>query len=219
MSKLYQDTTFTGEPKPVSMDNHAHAVEEDGDRFYNCTFDAAGASEALKSSKHWDILIAKGESRGGVEDCHDYVRGGWITVMNHTFIRGRARQDITIKGGFKGGAFRDNPGLLTIEAGNYSKYDAKAVYPDGRVLKASPLRCCRPPVRMCHVAVPPGSPKVKVRLFHSEPWTGDVVNVYLVPWPWLHRRIVALYFWIRATFWKEAHPVPEQEYWVDAREL
>jgi hypothetical protein len=215
----YRYAVFIGGPKPADQDNHAHAVESDNAEYIACDFDAAGAAEALKSSKKWHVLVAGGRSKGGVEDCHDFCRGGWLTISDHTYERGPAKQDVTLKSGFNGALFNRNPGLRLIEAGNYSKYDAKAIYPDGRVLKASPLRCCRPPVRRCHVTVPPGAPKVQVRLFHSEPWEGDVENIYLVPWPWLHRRIVALYFWARATFWKEIHPAPEEEYRIDPREI
>ena len=60
MSRYYTDTTFLGEPKPANLDNHAHAIEEDGDVFENCTFDANGASEALKSSLHSGWRVSGG---------------------------------------------------------------------------------------------------------------------------------------------------------------
>lgn len=215
----YAGTTFLGQPKVAGRDNAAHVVEADGDEFNGCIFDANGASEALKSSKHWGVFVFGGTSFGGVEDCHDYVRGGMFAVAMHTFVRGRAKQDVTVKGSFRGVTFDKCPGLRTIEAGNFSKYDAKAIYPDGRVVKASPFRCCRPPVRGGHVIAAPGEPKVTVRLFHSEPWTGDVINKPLVPWSPLHRFCVALYFWFRATFYKEQIPVPDAEFSLQPREL
>lgn len=219
MSNHYANTVFLGRPKPADMDNHAHAVEEDGDMFTHCTFDANGASEALKASRKWGVTIAGGKSIGGVEDCHDYVRGGDLLVEAHHFDRGRAKQDVTIKGGFRGAHFKRCTGLLLIEAGNYTKYDARAIYPDGREARALPWRCARPPMRGGHVSVAPEAGRAVVRLFHSEPWTGDVINRPLAPWWPAHRLLVSLYFWARATFFKEAHPAPAAEFNILPGEL
>lgn len=216
MSQHYRDTCFLGEPKPADMDNNAHGVESDGDIFENCTFDANGASEALKASLKWDVEVIGGRSIGGVEDCHDYVRGGNLNVRGHTFTRGKAPREVTIKGGFRNANFLECPGLRWIGAGDYTKYDAFVLTEDGRKLKASPFKCCRPPVRGGHVNVAPGQPKVWVMNFHTEPWTGDVRNIRL---PILHGFAVAIYFWARATFFKEKHPMPEAAHKLDPREI
>lgn len=216
MSQTYRDATFTGAPKPSGQDNHAHAVESDGDTFTDCTFDAAGASEALKASQKWGVRVIGGLSIGGVEDCMDFVRGGDLKVRGHQFARGKARQDVTIKGGFRGAEFIDCIGLRFIVAGDYTKYDAKAVMPDGRTVAAAPLRCCRPPVRGGHVDTFPGEPKVWVLNLHSEPWSGDVRNLRL---PLVHRFAVALYFWARAKFFKEALAPAPDAFRLDPREL
>lgn len=213
MSKTTIDQSFTGAPKPQGSDNHAYAVEEDGEALIRCTFDAAGASEALKSSKRWGITVVNGESRGGVEDCHDFVRGGNLFVEAHTFNRGSARQDVTIKGGFRGAHWVRCPGLRFIVAGDYTKYDARAVYPDGSVKSASPFGFARPPVRDCTVIHQPGAKRVIVLCLHSEPFRGDVINIRVPNF------LVAPYFWARATFWKEALAVPEEAFRIDPREL
>jgi hypothetical protein len=216
MSQYYRDTTFLGEPKPAGMDNNAHGVELDGDTFENCTFDANGASEALKASRKFGVKVLGGRSIGGVEDCHDYVRGGQLVVRGHEFKRGKAQRDVTIKGSFRGAQFLECPGLRFITAGDYTKYDLKAIYPDGRTVNASPTKCARPPVRECHVNVAPGQPKVWVLNIHSQPWTGDVRNIRL---PVGHALVVAFYFWARATFWKEKLPPAPEQFQLEAREL
>jgi hypothetical protein len=216
MSQHFKGQIFTGTPKPIDRDNNAHTVPEDGCVYDDCTFDANGASEGFKSSRKWDLEVDRGQSIGGVEDCMDLVRGGNLNVYRHMFHRRTARQDVTIKGGFRRAVFNECPGLRFIVAGDYTKYDAKAIYPSGRIEPARPFKCCRPPMREGHVNVAPGQPKVWVLNFHSEPWTGDVRNLRL---PIVHRLVVALYFWARAKFFKEINPANEADFILDPREL
>lgn len=212
----YFNETFRGEPKQPGRDNHAHAVEADGAQYFDCTFDANGASEAFKASRRWGVHVNGGTSRGGVEDCHDYVRGGDLNVVGHTFERGPAPRDVTVKGSFRNGVWNNCPGLRFIVAGDYTKYDLKAIYPDGTVRKARPWACARPPVRDCQAWSATRRPIIVLNL-HSEPWKGEVINLRL-PFAPLHRLVVATYFWVRSLFPEKLPPAPEQ-FVIDPREL
>jgi hypothetical protein len=206
-----EHATFRGEPKPAGRDNHAHVVPQDDVVYDRCVFDANGASEALKSSKRWGISVNGSVLRRGTEDCADHVRGGWIDYAGCTF-QGKGRK-LTIKGGVRTVLLINNRGLDLIVLGDYTKYDAKATYPDGREVKAGPFRLARPPVRNVTIATPSDEPRPWVICLHAERPFGDG-RVVQIPRP-----IVALYFWLRATLWKETQPVPAEEFHIDPREI
>lgn len=220
MTTVFENEFFQGAPKQDGIDNHAHVVPADDVVYRNCTFNPNGASEGWKSSGHWNIRIEGGATVGHAgEDKMDGVKGGGLVIDGHDFREATAPRDLTVKASYRDIRCESCPGLRVIEAGNYSKYDKQAIYPGGRVVKALPWRLARPPVRNGHVTAAPGEPKVIVRLYHSEPWTGDVINKPIVPWMPLHRLLIAFGFWARATFWKEKHPPLEEDFVLSPREL
>lgn len=209
---IIADQTFIGTPKQSGSDNHAHTpVRLDRPIIYiDCIFDAAGAAEALKFSRHWWIAIIGGESRGGVEDCIDITRGGHLYFYQHTFSRGPAKQDVTLKGGARSITFHDCRNLHLLVLGEYTKYDHHAIYPDGSKRRALPWQLARPPVRSVNI-INCGAPVVEC--IHAETPAGAcAVSTKFRPY-------AAPYFWARSTFFRETNPAPAAEFVVDPREL
>jgi hypothetical protein len=209
---IIEDQVFLGSPKVSGADNHAHTPERLNPGilllYRNCVFDARGASEALKFSRHWDIRVEDSVIIGGVEDCLDIVRGGNLTFERVTFTRNGAKQDVTLKGGALNISFIDCPGLRKIVLGDYTKYDPKAVLPDGTVKRITPFSLPRPPVRNVTVE---SAETVEVLQLHAHRPKG---NVKVTNLSWL----VAPYFWVRSMF-KETNPAPDEEFKLDVREV
>lgn len=216
---VVRDQVFTGAPKSAGSDNHAHTPERrDVPTVYvNCVFDANGASEAFKLSRHWWIACLGCTFRGGVEDAGvDIVRGGWLFFHGCTFERGRALRDATAKGGVKHVYFLECPGLNKIGLGDYTKYDAWALYPDGRRREAEPFGFARPPVREIHITG--GSPVVEC--YHVAPGAVRSATARVTyPLRFAGRDWTSTYFYGRARFFRETKPAPEAEHVVAPEEL
>lgn len=201
-----RNQTFVGTPKPDGADNHAHSPERGATNIFyqDCVFDANGASEALKLSRHWDIEVWGGKIIGGVEDGVDIVRGGNITFRNVLFeqVPGQ-QQDVTCKGSARNIGFHDCVGLKKLVFGQYTKYDLKAFYPDGHEKKAALTSYARPPTRDIVIARC-GDPVVET--WHSEVPSGAFRRAF---WP---HHIALLYFFLRSKFPEKLPPAPSEFY-------
>lgn len=210
--------TFTGEPKQAGSDNHGHTPER-SDRpiiYIDCRFAAGGASEALKLSRHWYVACIDCHLLGGAEEPLDICRGGDL------YFRGcdpesvpPGGRDLELKGSARRVTFDRCPNLRSLRVGMYSKYDARAVYPDGTVRVAELRRFARPPVRELRLI---DQNHIDVELWHAdEPIQfGDTQARIRRPIP---RWLVPAFFWIRAKFFRETNPVPAEEFHLDPREI
>jgi hypothetical protein len=210
------DENYTGSPKKEGQDNHAHEPREafgtaQDIEYQNCIFIANGASESLKLSAAWRVKVVGGTSYGGVEDCVDIVKGGDITFDRHQFVKGPARQCVTLKGGARRVRFIECKGLRRIVIGDYSKYDAHATYPDGKTVKASPFEFARPGVREVYIQTPEGEPLPEVLIWHGDkPDGGEPIKA--------PECITKVYFWIRSKF-REAIPADAGEFVIKPEEI
>lgn len=203
--------TFLGSPKPAGTDNHAHTPERGARNvdYVDCIFDARGASEALKLSRHWNIFFNRCLIMGGLEDNFDMVRGGYVTFQSCMFKRNGAEQNVTIKGSAKYVFFGNCTGLEKVVLGQYTKYDLKAYYPNTTVKKASLFNFARPPTREV-IFQRCGKPSVVC--WHADAPIGDV-RVTKLP-----DLLVRTFFYFRSKF-KEGKPPAPEEFALTEEEL
>jgi len=216
---VVRDQVFVGEPKGTGSDNHAHTPERrEGPTVYvNCVFNANGAAEGFKSSRHWWVACVGCRFLGAVEDGADVVRGGHLWFIECQFERGSAKRDVTVKGGALGVHFRNCTGLNKITLGDYTKYDLKAVYPGGKTKRAGLFSFARPPVRGVFIS-DCGSPVIEILHAEKPVVTGGTPR-FNYPARVLLRDWTDSYFFVRAKFFKEKNPPAEDEFKIDPREL
>lgn len=206
---------YRGEPEVVGADNHAHtpARQDEPIIYYDCMFIANKSSEALKLSRHWGVAFIDCYFVGGAEEPVDIVRGGDIFFDHCDWESEKPTgRDLTLKGGARRVTFRRCTNLRQLRLGDYTKYDAKAVYPDGRVKRAGLFTLARPPVRETRII---DCGPMEICCIHAErPIAGPECRVEELP-----RGAIAAYFWGRAKFFKETNPAPEEEFAIDPREL
>lgn len=208
--RLVDEARYVGAPKVAGADNHAFEprrdLGQDADILLrNCWFDASGASEAGKLPNCWRVRVVGGESTAGVEDNWDINRGGDITFDSHRFI-GLGRQHVTCKGGARRVMFLGCPGLEAIVLGDYSKYDAWAVYPDGQRRELGLFRPLpRPPVRDVVIVPARGAMLPEVSCWHARKPLGGRSSG--LRWPGI---VTYLYFYARGRWFKETMPAPAE---------
>ena len=66
-------------------------------RIENCTIDAGPVSEGLKLSYCHDVIVKDCTIIGGIEDCVDIVRGGFMLFENCRFVSNNTKHHFTIK--------------------------------------------------------------------------------------------------------------------------
>ncbi len=66
-------------------------------RIENCTIDAGPVSEGLKLSYCHDVIVKDCTIIGGIEDCVDIVRGGFMLFENCRFVSNNSKHHFTIK--------------------------------------------------------------------------------------------------------------------------
>jgi hypothetical protein len=212
MPTFVENQTFIGSSKQAGSDNHAHTPER-GARFINyvnCVFDANGAAEALKLSRHWDINVYGGRIIGGVEDGLDIVRGGRLLFQGVEFVQVPGQgQDVTCKGSARQVSFVDCRGLKKIVLGQYTKYDLRALYPDSSWRHAGLFRFARPPTRNVSIE---GCEAPLVSTWHADKPTGDF---RYNRWPSLLARP---FFFFRSRF-KELRPPADEEFSLTTEEV
>lgn len=227
-AKLIVGRTFAGTPEQPGQDNAAHVPEpHDGPIVYlDCRFLASGASEGLKLPRKFWLACIDCVGTGGTEDVLDICRGAHLWFVRFRFERLLALRDVTCKGGAWDVHFIDCQGLNKLQLGEYSKYDSRAVYPDGRQVKASPFRLARPRTRQIYIQqdhaphvecihaddpLPSVSPRMAGENGGQMPG-GQQTTTAL-------RRWAAPYFWARATFFPETNPAPAAEFNLLPEEL
>jgi hypothetical protein len=210
--------TFYGTAKQAGVDNHAHTPDrsERSIIFVDCVMNARGASEAEKLSRHWGVAFVNCQFIGGAEEPLDICRGGDLYFYRCDFVSSKPEdRDLTLKGGARRVTFHSCQNLRQLTLGEYSKYDLKAVYPDGTTRKASVRLNARPPVRETRLI---DNGPCTVTYIHAED-VQAVGDTQVTSRRYIPRFLVPAYFWARATFFKEVNPVPEEEFAIDPREV
>ena len=101
-------------------------------RIENCTIDAGPVSEGLKLSYCHDVIVKDCTIIGGIEDCVDIVRGGFMLFENCRFVSNNSKHHFTIKCQVSNITIKDCvfvndfrtliDGAL-VDLGNWSDYD------------------------------------------------------------------------------------------------